>query len=320
MSAGPNAQARAARGPTVAERLEYAALVALVASLRPLPWRRRGALVAAVARTVGPWLPPARRATDQMRDRLPALPAPERRRALRALLDNFSRTILEYDAIRPLYAAAPGFTASGLEHLAAARAASDGRLVVATAHFGNWEALRAVSALHDAPLAIIYRKFNNPLFEAAARPLIVAHGAPAFHKGRRGAAGLMRHVATGGGALILVDQRMGGAPLLDFMGAPAETSLAAAQLALRAKASLITARASRRPDGFHVAFDPAIPPGAPAEMMQTVNDRIADWVRAEPGQWLWLHRRWRTRKLSKTARKGEATVPQATAAQGGDTT
>ena len=105
---------------------------------------------------------------------------------------------------------------------------------------------------------------------------------------------LVSHVARGGFVMILVDQRNSGAPFLDFLGHPAETVTAAADLAHRTGAALIPARAVRNVAAgrFDVLFEPPVTGEEPLGMMQQVNDRIGTWITEFPDQWFWFHRRW----------------------------
>ena len=116
---------------------------------------------------------------------------------------------------------------------------------------------------------------------------------------------LVRHVVRGGAITVLIDQRNTGAPLIPFMGELAETATALAELSARTGAPLIPTRARRLEDGlsFDVRFEDPIPPGDPVEMMTEMNRRIEAWVDEEPGQWFWLHRRWkhRQRQLAQEA-------------------
>ncbi len=262
-----------------------------------------------------------RRARGNLELVKPELGAAEQRRIIDGVCSNFARTAFEYAFLDKLTRAAEGWRVEGLEHFLAAREAAGGRVVVASAHFGNWEAIRAFTASRGAPLAIIYRAFNNKLVDQHIHRKMTELGWPAFRKGQVGGRQLFKHVRSGQGALILVDQRLGGAPIIDFMGRPAETSIAAAQLARTLKAPLLTASALRlEDDNFVVRFDPPVPPGRPDEMMAEVNRRIEGWVEEAPEQWLWMHRRWKVRQTTRLrkfgarqeggAEEGEAAAPE----------
>lgn len=289
---------------TLQERAEIAGFRLLQVLILPFGWRTRSAIAGWLGRRLGPLAGGLANRVRNNLDRVrPDFPEERRKALLAGVMDNFARTAVEYDRLPDLFAAAPDFEIEGLEHLEAAKAQAGGRMVVVSAHLGNWEAIRAAAAHHGAELAIIYRAFNNPAVDRACYRLITSTGLPAFHKGKEGARALFKHVRSGKGAMILVDQRLGGAPLLDFMGEEAETSLAAAQLALTLKAPLLPAVGFREGERFRVRFEPPVPHGQPNEMMQAVNRLIEDWVDAAPDQWFWLHRRWKVHREADLRRR-----------------
>ncbi|MEM1275358.1 MAG: lysophospholipid acyltransferase family protein [Pseudomonadota bacterium] len=186
-----------------------------------------------------------------------------------------------------------GVEVSGEEHL---RGRPDGTgAILVTAHYGNWEAVRMAAKFMGQECGIIYRAFNNRYLDRFTMNLIPAAGEPVLQKGS-GMRQLLAHVKRGGVVMILVDQRNSGAPYLDFLGKPAETVLAAAELATRTGAALIPAVAERdlAKRRFKVTFETPVAIAAPEKMMQEVNDRISGWIMQAPDQWFWLHRRWRT--------------------------
>jgi KDO2-lipid IV(A) lauroyltransferase len=119
---------------------------------------------------------------------------------------------------------------------------------------------------------------------------------------------LVTHVSRGGFVMILVDQRNTGTPFIDFLGRPAETATAAADLALRTGAALIPVCAARDVAArrFDVTFEAPVTGDDPRAMMAEVNRRIGAWIESSPEQWFWFHRRWRTtiRSRRPEAREG----------------
>ena len=95
--------------------------------------------------------------------------------------------------------------------------------------------------------------------------------------------------------MILVDQRNSGAPMIDFLGQPAETVTAAADLAVSSGCMLIPAVALRdtRHRRFSVVFEEPVTGDDAVEMMTAVNRRLGRWIEQYPEQWFWFHRRWR---------------------------
>jgi KDO2-lipid IV(A) lauroyltransferase len=105
----------------------------------------------------------------------------------------------------------------------------------------------------------------------------------------------VRHLKDGGQLVLLFDQHVLLAPILDFLGKPARTALSAAELALRYDALLIPFYGIRQKDGlsFETVLEAPIPHSDPVTMTQALNDSLAARVREKPEQWFWVHRRWR---------------------------
>jgi KDO2-lipid IV(A) lauroyltransferase len=281
--------------PTFSHRVEQAGLLTAKAVLGPLGIDRGVGIAAAMGRPFSPFL--RKRALGNLRLALPELTEAEHRDIVRGMTDNLVRTAVEYLHLAELRDDPDRIAIHGVEHLESARAAGRGAVLV-TGHLGNWEAIRAAFARHGWPPAIIYRRFNNPLFDAESRRLMGVLDAPTFHKGKRGTLGLLRHIRKGGAAMILTDQRFSGAPKIPFFGIPAKTSPAPADLAIQYGAAILPVRGIRRGRSsmFDVTIDPPLDPGtgpeANLDVMRRINDRLETWIRENPEQYFWLHNRW----------------------------
>ncbi|HVY12314.1 MAG TPA: lysophospholipid acyltransferase family protein, partial [Alphaproteobacteria bacterium] len=189
------------------------------------------------------------------------------------------------------------FTLKGIEHVNAVRSSGKPAIFVG-AHMANWELGPIVTAAHGVPLAVAYRRPNNPFVASMldyAREAVAPYRMP---KGPQGGLALMRHLKKGGYLGLLIDQKLNEGLRLNFFGLPAMTAPAAAAWALRLKAPIFITLIKRR-DGarFEIAFEnlplPADDtPKNVAAIMQTINNRLEAAIREAPGQWLWLHRRW----------------------------
>lgn len=233
-----------------------------------------------------------RRAADNLALIWPDRPEAERRRLIRDAGAEFTRLMVEY-AHLDRFVSDLSLEITGEEHLKAADAAGKGAVLV-TAHYGNWEAARLAALRLGCETGIIYRAFNNIYLDRFTLWLLPHLGRPVLQKGRQGVRGLSRHVRGGGFALVLVDQRITGAPLIDFLGQPAETATSVAELALRTGAALIPVRATRNSAErrFDVSFEAPVTGKNATEMMREVNRRIGSWVEEHPEQWFWFHHRW----------------------------
>jgi KDO2-lipid IV(A) lauroyltransferase len=282
-------------------RLEAVLVRGLLALSRALGPVRASGLGGALARTVGPLLPVSRIGLRNLELAFPGSDPAWRRATLRGVWDNLGRTALEIPHVPALRetASGPGWELQGRENLPAA-----GRMVMVSAHLANWEMLPQAAAQLGIRLGGFYRAPDNPLVDSLL--LKMREGGadlPLFRKGARGTRLALRHLSTGAPLGLLVDQKLNEGMELDFLGHPAMTTTAAAELALRFECPLIPVRLERLgPARLRLVVEPPLPlpPGedrqdAARQLSQQVNDRIGAWVRARPAEWLWLHRRFPAR-------------------------
>jgi KDO2-lipid IV(A) lauroyltransferase len=258
----------------------------------PADWMIRA--FGGVGRTLLPRTPFARRIHANIDLVRPGWDAAAHGRIAAAVGDNFGRTLAEYIRMPSVAARPERRRAEGLEHLTQAMAAGRGAVLI-SAHFGNWEAARLVARDAGIEVGIIYRAFNNRWFDKLSMLRIRRAGEPVLHKGKTGSREMLKHLRRGGAMLVLIDQRASGQPLLPFLGRPARTPAAVAALCARTGAALIPVRARRDATGlgFDIRFEPPVETGEPEAMTTAVNDRISAWIEEDPGQWFWLHDRWR---------------------------
>jgi KDO2-lipid IV(A) lauroyltransferase len=192
----------------------------------------------------------------------------------------------------------------------AQRALGRGRgILVFSAHYGHWEAGAYAMGLLKIPFAVIARPLDNPVLDRRLRKLRRGSGNAVIPK-RRAVRETMRALARGSGVAILIDQdARADAVFVPFFGRPAATTPTLALLALRTEAPIVPVFASVEPDGtIRVHIEPVVE-------TRPTGDRDADvvrvtaactaiverWARRNPEQWLWMHRRWKTRPPGETA-------------------
>lgn len=179
-----------------------------------------------------------------------------------------------------------------------------GPCVVATGHFGNWEMFAQAQGFLGHPISLVYRKFKNPLVEAHIGAIRSRPGTRMLAK-RSAARELLQRLRRGELVALPIDQHEPGGHgfPVPFFGRPASTTLGPARLAQLVQAPLqvaVMARVDRTNQHKIIVQEPIAPPPKrdkdPAlliEMMTKVNASYEDCIRRYPGQWLWLHRRWR---------------------------
>lgn len=277
--------------------LTNALAVGVIRTALALPYKTRVRFVGGLMQHVlGPAAGYRKRALDNLARICPDL-APARRADIAGLcLNNAGRTFIENYSEHDFPARMAQIMPQGPGVAPLKQAAADGRpVILVTGHFGNYEATRAALVAQGYDIGGLYRDMKNPYFNAHYVKTMQAFGGPVFPQGRRGTAGFVRHLKDGGQLVLLFDQHVQFAPVLDFMGSPARTALSAAELALRYNGLLIPFYSIRQPDGisFQSVIEAPVPHSDAETMTQALNDSLAARVRKNPEQWFWVHRRWR---------------------------
>ncbi|MBM1311833.1 lauroyl acyltransferase [Sulfitobacter mediterraneus] len=287
--------------PRLRKFVHYTTNLLIVAVIRlalALPYGLRVRFVGwLVQHVIGPVAGYRKRALDNLALIHPEMGEDQRQQIASACLNNVGRSFIENYSARDFPARMAKITPEGPGVAALEEAAvADRPVILVTGHFGNYEATRAALVARGFDIGGLYRDMKNPYFNAHYVKTMEAFGGPVFPQGRKGTAGFVRHLKGGGQLVLLFDQHVMYAPILDFMGEPARTALSAAELALRYDALLIPFYGIRQPDGlsFQTLLEAPVPHSDAQTMTQAINDSLAAQVAKRPEQWFWVHRRWRS--------------------------
>ena len=192
----------------------------------------------------------------------------------------------------------------GLEHYQAAQARGRGVLVM-TAHLGAWELSSFYHSLMGHPMGMVIRRLDNRKLDAYVNRIRCLHGNYVLSKDDFGR-GLLTAMREGGTVGILMDTNMTppqGA-FVKFFGRDACTATGLAHVARKTGAAVLPGfmvwEAAERKYVLHFGAEIAIPhtDDAQADILagtQMCTAAIEAWIRRYPDQWLWIHRRWKTR-------------------------
>ena len=192
----------------------------------------------------------------------------------------------------------------GFEYLAAAKQAGRG-IILFTGHVGAWELSSFALSLFGHPLSFLVRRIDNPKIEAMIDRARTHLGNRTIDK--RSAAREMMEILRAGETLgILVDLNTLAREgiFVDFFGRPASTTFMVAKLALRTGAAVLPVFApwDKERGCFLLKVDPPLlieRTGNEQEDVRRLTQQytriVEDYVRRYPDQWLWIHRRWKTR-------------------------
>ena len=184
-------------------------------------------------------------------------------------------------------------------------------VVIVSGHYGNFEIAGFMLGLLGVPTFTIARTLDNPYLNAFLNRFREAKGQ--FIVAKQGSAGQIDDVLAQGGKLVLLGDQHAGPKgcWVDFLGRPASCHKAIAVFPLTAAAPLVVAFGRRRGGamqfemGMHGFLDPAIPGtelGGVKPITQWYNQQLEELIREEPGQYWWLHRRWRNETPQRAAK------------------
>ena len=293
------------------QRLEFILVFALVRGLGVLPRRLARAVGAALGALAFVLTGRLRRTGERnLQIAYPASDAGWRKQIVRQLYRNLGLHLAEFCVMsRYTRKNTQSFVRyAGLEHYLGARDRGRGVLVI-TGHLGLWELSSFYHSLMGYPMSMVIRRLDNPLVDRLVNGIRCLHGNKVLHKDdfARGLLGAMRRGETVG---ILMDTNMTPPQgvFVDFFGAQACTASGLARVAMRTDAAVLPGFLIWRPQEKKYVLEF----GECLEMVRTDNDEqdivtntqicttaIETWVRRFPEQWLWVHRRWKTRPPGK---------------------
>jgi len=288
--------------------LEYAAAKSVLVTLGHLPPRT----AMTVGRSIGKFaylLASDLRRTGAINLRLafPEKTDEERADLLRECFDSLGRQLGLFSQLssRPLEQLQSLIEPHGLEHLETAKTQMNGGLILFTAHLGAWELTSFGPSLFGHPFSFLVRRIDNPKIEQLVDRTRMRFGNETIDK-LSAARSMLKLLRSNGVLGLLPDLNAldAEAIFVDFFGVPAATNFIMAKLALRMKSPIIPIFApwSEEKGKYLMIVGPPVsfePTGNEDEdvrgLTRELSQHIENQIRQYPGQWLWIHKRWKTR-------------------------
>ncbi len=237
---------------------------------------------------------------------LPGLPKDEQGKILRSVYRYLGWQLVEFCRM-------PGYTrentqhwirTDGLEHYLAAEALGRGVLVL-TGHLGAWELSSFYHSLMGHPMGMVIRRLDNRRLDEFVNGIRCLHGNRVLHKDDF-ARGLLTAMREGGAVGILMDTNMTQpqGEFVEFFGITACTASGLARIALKTGAAVLPGfmvwEPAEKKYVLHFGRQMHFSETGDTETdvlaaTQQCNDVLESWIRRYPEQWLWIHRRWKTR-------------------------
>jgi Kdo2-lipid IVA lauroyltransferase/acyltransferase len=304
--------ARTRYNPRVRKRAEYAVAWLLLETMGAMPRpiaRFFGACMAAFLL----WLRPGLRAAaaENLRLAFPEWNQKRRRSAIRGMVRQLGWMGAEF-------AHFPKYTRQnidrivlldGFENFASAQARGKGVLFL-TGHMSAWEIAPFAQALFGHPLHFLVRPIDNELVDELVTKYRCLSGNLPIEK-NQSARAVLKVLGAGGTVGILADHNTLHAEgvFVDFFGIPACTTAGLARFALHTDAVVVPGflhwdAALRK---YRLCFEPAVTLTRTGDDTTDIRENtqqftrvIENYVRRYPDQWLWLHRRWKSRPLGES--------------------
>lgn len=186
----------------------------------------------------------------------------------------------------------------GFEHYQEAKSRGKG-ILFATGHLGNWELSAFAHALLTEPMNVVVRPLDNPHVDALVKRYRSLSGNRILDK-QDFLRCILKALANNEPVGILIDQNTlpENGTFVPFFGIPASTGTTFAKLAAKTGAAVIPGYLLWHPQRskFILHFDPVFPiTGDTTQDTAALALHFEGVIRQYPDQWLWLHRRWKSR-------------------------
>lgn len=270
--------------------------------------RRGSAIVSRLIADLLYWCHPKLKRTG-LKNLLLAFPESDliwRKKVLRGVYVNLARLLTEFSQFPHLTPdnISRHVIYDGFENYQAAKNAGKGVLFL-TAHFGAWELCPVAHALYGHPLHFLARPVDNPLVDQLVNRYRTSCGNRVIDK-KNSVREIVRILKNNGELGILIDQNttLDAGIFVDFFGIPACTTTSLATLALRTGAMVLPGFLiwDRRLKKHRLRFETPVAVNRTEDFQSDIrenthrfNQMLENLIRKYPDQWLWIHRRWKTR-------------------------
>ena len=276
--------------------LQAIVIAPFVLVMHLLPVALLSSLFGALLSVIGPFTTHHKRAMRHLSYAMPEKTDAEKTEIVTKMWRHFGHLIGEYPHIHHM-GSDRFMTFHGLDHLEEMK---QGGFIIG-AHLGNWELHMMTSVIRNEAYGLVYRPLNNPLTNWLLDMRQKRGDADLYAKGKDAARGMMKTIKKGGIVYLFTDQKYRQGVVVPFMGQDADTAIGHIKIALKQPVPITYMRAIRRDychydiyieKPFTIYTDGQVSDAAIAKHAKEMNDKLSDYIRQTPEQWLWPHRRW----------------------------
>lgn len=288
---------------TFAKTIQYALegiffiLIYSLGRILPLNWGR--ALIGGLAQLLGPLLPAQKIGLKNLSIAFPHMSIAQQKSTLKHMWWHFGSVCIEYTKtykFQNILKNIPPQNIQGVERLCQTLKAYPTCIFV-SAHLGNWALASALLSRYTPDLIMIHRAPNNPIINWMFHYIQNAFATTVVEKNRNSGINLYKHLQNHKSIIMLMDQKNNMGLNARLFGHPAMTSPSAAKLSHVLQIPIIPFYALRKPNNqWQIVVDKPIQPVKEDPQIlattQRLNDLFESWIRKNPEQWFWIHKRF----------------------------
>ena len=283
---------------------EFVIIISLFCIFKIVGLRNASNLGGILGKSIGPFFRSKNLIKKNIKNALGNIDENQERKIIDGMWSNIGRTFAEYVFLKDFKFDKTDFDHMkiiGSEHLEEIKK-SNKPVIFYSAHLANFELMAMELEKFGIKIAAIYRPLNNlflnPIMEYLRMKYICPNQIP---KGRAGMREIINKINNNYSIALMVDQRVGEGPRINFFNQPAQTTTIPAQLALKYGCKLVPIYLKRM-DG--ASFEMTV--HQPYEISKTgdddqdtknitlkINQIIEKMIVENPEQWLWSHNRWK---------------------------
>lgn len=220
----------------------------------------------------------------------------EKQAIIKGMWRNIGRIAAEYPHLTEIWKDAE---LQGGEYLDEIKNSGDAAILF-SAHLGNWELASHSAHSKGMPIKLVYRKPNNYWIDGLLNKARGRGSEQTIAKGRQGAREIVTTIKEKGVLGILMDQKLNEGVAVPFFGKEAMTADATASFALKFNCPLYPSQVIRKKGtDFIVRIYPKLDIKNTGNkdkdiynILLEINKNIEGWIKENPEQWLWIHKRW----------------------------
>ena len=259
-----------------------------------------------LARHIGPLTPAMKIARKNINFVFPNLSEHEKEKIIMQMWDNLGRTITEMPHIHTMSDQEFASRVQIITNENFTKLSNKKATICISGHFGNWETGARTIVPYNDKISIIYRDANNQLMNESYLAMR-NNRFTNIAKGHKGVKKIIEAVKNKHFVCFLADQKLNQGISVNLFNRPSMTAKAPISLAVKFKLPMLFVHSIRTKganfkvyiDGPYEAYDLVkniddikLVEDKELALTQKMNDIIEGWIRRDPSQWFWVHRRW----------------------------